>query len=583
MKPLYKYILSSLVTLILWSCQSESPTLDDIGVVGEQVIFGANISNVVSSRSLPRKGKIMDGTLKVIYLSQDRKYEEGKVIFRDGVGYSYREEAGNMPQLLWGDIASASLDRESYNFYIDNLEVEDLLVMSPVYFKAGEDHPYQFKKYKIYGTDEYGNEISSGDLIWGSVYGIDKSNSISINLKHLMSLLKLEISMDEFDNRIPKRIWITNCRSSIERYDRGSGYITSTNTSVDIAKLPYLYILEENENILDSEDWERDNDSKNHIKYFNSPEYLVPPQDFSTDYRPRLVIELDDGSIFSGLLPRYLYMDTGSGNMAPLMLEFKQGYKLTLSVRISREANSLIFMSAYLYMWNDKGSFNVTGKQASLADEDDFIKLFDVYQKASNDKDKNQGDKYEFYKWGFFDEVTQKWIFNLFQNQSLTESKVSGRMPEDDKIPYEFSLHYATITIFKDDGTELAITADNGGAEKLKDLLTKGEIAIGVYSDSDLQLLAGAYKENPDKYLEPWGRAINEQLWQFSLYQDLELKASDFSGIMPEDSKYKYEFIFADKTVTIILDNKKKVVLTSKNEGEAKLKALLSKSVVPEE
>lgn len=579
MRYLCYKIIFAFVLLGFWSCRSEDVENDMSLRKGEQVIFGANVNNIISSRALPQKGMIIDGNLHVLYFPKQGNYQTAEVDFIDGIGYTYIGTNASRTPLLWDDVAVANVTNQTYNFFYDNLAYD-------VYENLGNyelpaDHPYRFRKYK-----SNGDGLPEGDLLWGSVIGVKKSNGILLTLNHIMSLLTLQISIDDkgFGERKPKKAWISYCRSAIEKINRMSGWVKEYSylPNDEIPDLPDLQLADEDEEIYTSGDWGKTFDEETGVRYYNSPAYLVPPQEFNTGYLPRLTIELDDGSTYSGVFPQYVFLEEANGQISQRRIQFMSGYKLNLAVRISSEANSLNFIYAQVNYWNDMGTYNVTGKQASLADEKDFNKLIEAYNSASSDADKNKDDKYGFYQWGFYDENTQKWIFNIFQNQSITESAISRKMPKDSALPYEFSLHYATLTLLMDDGTELAISADNGGAEKLKDMLTKGEIENGIYSASDLKLLADNYKATPSKNLEPWGGARKGQQWNFSIYQDFEITASDFTGLMEEHERYKYEFVFGDKKVTVILPDKKKVVLSADNGGEAKLKALLSDGVMPE-
>ncbi|MCH5224871.1 MAG: hypothetical protein J1D77_02685 [Muribaculaceae bacterium] len=469
-------IILSLATLsfVLTGCRSDYDLPQETETGGTPVVFGANIVGMVSTRALEvSEGEVVNGEFSLTFFNASNQLEVGKTVFTDGLGVCYRyDKEGNPVQLIWEEVGSEG-GKGLYSFWLDNLELPDDLFnenftkeeLKKTLFTLPENNPYRASKMKDHP------EI---DLLWGRANNVPKAQSITIDLQHAMAAFQVRINMDNAGGQeiYPVKVYIENLCTVGHIFNRNAEPPLSAKTrqipnegggtSIRPDEYPFP-LTEESETIPAT--WEKG--EENGLDYYISPEFILPPHGFVGGYRGRLYIELNTGEVYSGLFPMEMYVQNADGTISSEYLRFKQGCKLKITVTISKELNELGFEPVYYYEWYDKGTFNIMGSQASLADDSVFKSLIEAY---------NQGKEDEFYKWGYQDSEG-RWMFNLFNKDiKLKASEVAGQMEEKLELPYDFVFHNATVIITTEKGDKIELNKDNGGAEKLKKLLSEGKI-----------------------------------------------------------------------------------------------------------
>ena len=169
-----------------------------------------------------------------------------------------------------------------------------------------------------------------------------------------------------------------------------------------------------------------------------TPDFVLPPQSLlDDDERPRLVITLKDGDVYSGILPHAMEVVTGFDKNGtpvtyPVALAFLREHILTLRTVITEDPPALSFMPVTVIEWVDKGDFSLEGHQAGVYTSEDFMELVNNYDNYNEEQLErfglNTGERWEFNFWG------SAVIGNA--------DAVAGRMKvEEGKKPFMFKFH----------------------------------------------------------------------------------------------------------------------------------------------
>lgn len=441
--------------IILTGCENKLDSNEESMSKYNPIFLGANLNGMAYSRAYQEEGSVEEGTFTITYFNFDREYETGTVTFVNGVGFGKKPTDGSHNDLGWDDVSSDVVNGDTYTFYMDNLldggnsqSVEIDPLTTP--FKAAV----------------FDKEEGSNDLLWGKLTDVKRSNSpLIFDLYHVMARFSLRVYVDNsyIGSKIyPETSSISNVFQSPVSFDRITG-------TLGLQEMP-----DENDfKLVDNPDiWKRvekeiiEDGVKSTEIYFESPDYVIPPQQFLQNQRPRLTVTVNDGNgkhtNFSGLLPLSMVITDENGNISPWQMEFLRGYKLIMNVRVSNNPIYMQFMPITILPWYDKGTYTIRGSQAAVQDEDGLKKLIDTY---------NAGTENEFYKWGY--KSDGKWIFNIFQNISISATDFKGRMKEKENLPYGFNLHSAVVDVALSESSN-ALLSGVEGAQALTDLLNKG-------------------------------------------------------------------------------------------------------------
>lgn len=437
----------------------------------DPVLFSAKVKDILVSRA---DNPIKDHDLNIIF-QNSAGYEFGIISFNSqGLGTSIRYDGGKETDLIW-EYLGFEYDKDDkdkkyplYSFYVDNIPESLNTGSTFVEFPENiEENPYRADFYR-----SYENQNDNNDLIWGSIEKVVKAPSLTLSLSHVMSRVELWVYFDNnisSEARAPKSAVITNIFKAPKGFDRLTGEWTLPET------LP-----ENSEFVLANDDessefkWERkeekviEGDEIKTITYYVSPDFVVPPQQFISNQRPRLTVTLandqgGNGQVFTGLFPLAMNLLDEDGNPTPWVMSFIRGYKIILKVKIGNEPSTLEFMPSTVLEWESKGTKNISGLQASIAREEDLQKLIEAY---------NNGDSRYFDHWGYYDENSRKWYFNIFLSLDVSSSYKES-MPENSDMPYEFNLNSGIVYLNVDNNTTLILSGTEG-AKILKDFISNG-------------------------------------------------------------------------------------------------------------
>lgn len=449
MKIYHQIILSVTILLALSGCSTAEPDKETEDILG-RVKIGAAISGIgnTGTRGYQEEGKVLSGNMNLTFLNKDREFEVGSVAFENGIGYASRIDNSRFIDLKWVDLSTTEESSRQYSFYLDNLPAA---YGTDVNISLPEENPFH--------ASVFDEVEGSNDLLWGALLDIERSPTLSFDLNHVMSRFCLRVYFDNsngFERLTPESAKISNLFQHAVSFDRLTGTL-----GLDENPDEEDFIL-----VTDYDSWDRKEVIENNktVNYYVSPDFVIPPQNFVSNKRPRLTVVLSNGESYSGLFPLAMTLVGENNVMTPWMMSFLRGYKLTLTVMISNGGQSLQFMPVTLLEWVDKGIKNLTGSQAAIEDEEGMKALINAY---------NGRKVEEFYKWGY--KNGDIWIFNIFQNLEFS-LKSGEKMEEQKDLPYEFNIYNSTVIVNLPDGRSVSLTQNDDGANKLKTILNGGTI-----------------------------------------------------------------------------------------------------------
>ena len=413
--------------------------------------ISSSISSIVNTRNYKSAGKIMEGKFFLTYPSgeETNPYKIATVNFVNGTGFTTSPEG---EELTWKHVGYDQSSGTSTTFILDNVPA----TMEEVIVPLSPSTPYKAGKF----DDENG----TNDLLWGAVTLSNRnSNLVSISLHHQMSMVNIEISVDnnkestlelDLNDAI---VEITDLISTPISYDRLTG-------NLDLGNIPSYSPLQLRN---DKDGWKKVI-SQDGIDEYVSYDFVLPPQSLKTGIeRPRLIITLPQGDgeeprVFSGILPIAMAVETEGGGAEAVNLSFLKEHKLTFHVKMDPDLMTLQFMPVTVVEWVYKGTFLATGTQAAIFSESDFFSMIEAYKSDSSDL-----EKYGYMKDG-------DWWFNIYNNLTFDESLLFGKMIEKVGKSYNFKFNGQTILIHLANGEILEINDDKKNTDKLIKLL-KGE------------------------------------------------------------------------------------------------------------
>lgn len=419
--------------------------------LSKELKVSARIASNVVTRSYQPEGRVEEGEYYLSYPqnNQNRSYTLAIVDFdrqaaeTPGLGI-VNTLAGS--ELKWSDIGGSPV-----TFYLDNVSNEygtDTLVNftdANNRFVAG-----------LFDTDE-----GSNDLLWGEKSVNSGTRSLSFDLHHYMSRVKVEVAVvkeeDAFEDITLEgaTVRITNLYPRPKSYSRISGTLyldeedNSGITIVDPDTPGYGWV-------------ETNTDDPDRTVYY-SPDIVLPPQALAEDAsRSQLEIELADGKIYSGILPHTMMIANYIDNELtyPVTLAFLKEYVLTIRTVITEEPPELAIMPVWVTKWVDKGEFTMEAHQSGIYNAPEFIKLIDYY---------NKFNEYQLQRYGYLftpEGTTQeKWLFQFFSSVTLDYTSIYNKMRPGTTVMTESGEVKGVTKNFEFDFTNYGIFISNGGDE----------------------------------------------------------------------------------------------------------------------
>lgn len=448
-------VIRAAAAVLLCSCASggDSPAPERPQGESLPVSIRARVADALYTRAYQPYGQVIDGTYYLTYETKnstpaDRKYALASVTFGDeaepSTGIATKIEEGEaINNLTWEkDVVNATSI-----FRLDNVppsldtaadtEKSDTLVV----FGTGADAINPF----VAGV--FDDKNGTNDLLWGSEEVGYNTTRIHFDLHHYMSRVKVvvtankEYSVDDALNLDGAEVKITSLVLTPKSYNRIDG-------SLDLGENPeYKDLVLTGEGI----DWgttpDDEKPEEGYMDVRTTRDFVLPPQGLrDKELRPRLVITLKDGNVYSGILPHAMevVMETKDQNdntvtgVYPVALAFLREHILTLRTVITEDPPELLFMPVTVIEWVDKGDFLLEGHQAGVYNLTDFMNLVDNYENYNEE---------QLERFGL--DAGSKWEFNFWGPVEIANAdEVKGKMvPDDTRKPYIFKFHGYKCTV----------------------------------------------------------------------------------------------------------------------------------------
>lgn len=432
--------------LTMESCVLENSFSSEEEWPGNSVYVSADIAQSVNTRTYIESGRVLEGNYQLTYpQSNNNEYVVGQVDFgateTPGLGLAYSTSG---TELKWKDIGGSPV-----TFYLDNVSLspDSVSVTLPT-----ESNPYK--------AGPFDDKNGSNDLLWGSTQVSRDTRTVSFDLHHNMSrvnvqvkIIKLEGAFEEI-NLEGASVELTNIFSTPTIYNRLDGTLT------------YDEEITESVSIVGGEagDWKGDpvvSDDGTETTYISS-DIVLPPQALMEDnMRPKLVITLANGEVYSGILPHAMFITNpdrpdNDELSYPVNLAFLKEHILTIRTVITEEPPELAFMPVYVTDWVYKGTFDLEAHQAGIYLPDEFYSLINYY-KANNE--------IQLVRYGYETTIddTSEWVFDFFSNVTLDYNSIYNQMKPGVEVPdngvrknFTFDFHNYSVTVsYQNEKTEV--------------------------------------------------------------------------------------------------------------------------------
>lgn len=454
-----KIIVFMLFTLLLCGCKTED-NIKKPEQKGAKVYVSASMAEVIVSRDYQESGDVESGLYYLSYPQETTQiYSLGTVDFdrsiTKGIGIVLLPDNEEM---TW-DKVGGSIPM----FYMDNVATTDGNNTSSDPMIVNFDNGSRFS------AGLFNNDEENKDLLWSSLMAQNGSLTLNFQLHHNMARLNVEITVDKTYeiagdlDLTGAKVEITSINQNPVSYDRYTGLL---ELSTDPEAYSPLELV--NEDI----DWLSTNTEEGSpVTVYTTQDFVLPPQDLLTDEnRPRLIITLSNGRVFSGIVPYAMNVtDQDHPDPYPMTLSFLKEHILTLRTLVSNQPPELTFMPVKVVEWVDKGTFDLDAHQAGIYTELEFMDLIEYYQNNNEfqllrygnlvtveNNDNNNGDSGDEEN----DDDNLIWQFNIWAPLTLKYSSISAQMPAvDDKKDYTFVYNNYTVLVENDEGVTKSVSA----------------------------------------------------------------------------------------------------------------------------
>ena len=435
-KQLYKITIHLLVATLLAgvaACSSEETSVTHPEESGTFSVV-AEVAPQLYSRASTEIKYIEDGTYYLSYplTITNNPYDVASVQFGNAntdprIGSVKVND--NQP-LKWMDVGGGSTP----TFYLDNVKPSSDASDNPTKIVFNNDNPDD----NPYKAGRYEGDNGKNDLQWSSVQATRGVNTVNFDLHHYMSKIRVEVTVDDSDAAIPEdfnlqdaKVEITSINQIPVAYNRldGSLELREEKTSLTLMDTDLYW-----ENIETDEENE-------HITIYTTQDFVLPPQELPDDEnRPRLVITLGNGDVYSGILPHAMEIagEKADDPTIPAALSFMKEHVLTIRTLITDEPPTLSFMPVWVVEWVDKGEFDIEAHQAGIYTAAEFYRLIEYY------KDNNE---YQLPRYGRLNTADDTWNFDFFQSVTLDYDSIYNKMSATDKGQKDFSFNFNNYTV----------------------------------------------------------------------------------------------------------------------------------------
>lgn len=436
--------IAALMTLGFNACTSEEAFEEGETLLARTLRVTANVARNTHTRAYQDTGRVVNGKYYLAYPNMSYQYAVATVDFdresaaSPGLGI-VTTPAGT--ELKWSEIGGSPV-----NFYLDNVPPQmDSLNTNGSTVTFRQENPFVAGVFDTIG--------GTNDLLWGDKSVTRDTKSVSFDLHHNMSRLKVQVKVVHKDNSVADidlsnaTVKITNLFPRTLSYDRLTGSLALDTVSgmspiaiVDPARSEYQ--------------WTRitDRDENPDTTTYFSPDIVLPPQALlENEERPQLVITIGDTE-YTGILPHAMMIASPDGTLNyPVTLSFLKEYILTIRTVITEEPPELAFMPVYVVGWVDKGEFTEEAHQSGIYTAPEFYKMIDYYEK---------NNQYQLVRYGYLTvpKETNKplWHFDFWSSVVLDYNEIYGKMhPGTDATngqPSNFEFSYNNYTVYVQNG-----------------------------------------------------------------------------------------------------------------------------------
>ncbi|MCH5221702.1 MAG: fimbrillin family protein [Muribaculaceae bacterium] len=410
------------------------------------ISIGADIARGIFSRNYIESGTVADGTFYISYPSAaNSTYVTLPVTFNN---FGSSPEIGMVQtgdpnqKFTWNMVGGGATPI----FYLDNVASNPLLtsdIPNTVLFDTS---------YNPYRAGVFDEVAGTNDLLWGNkTIGRQTTNTVMFDLHHNMSRIRLQITVDKTNERIPEDLSLENAVVSISSINQNPLSYNRIDGTLELDMAPTAY--SDLTFVGDGIGWktEETDQADPNITVYTTYDFVVPPQGLLDDEkRPRLTITLNSGKVYSGILPHAMLIpDPNKPNDSelsyPVTMYFLKEHILTIRTLISEEPPTLAFMPVQVVEWVDKGEFSLEAHQAGLYFASEFQNLIRYYQQYNEYQLNRYGELVTPQDWD-----SQIWHFNVFRSMTLDYDRIHQTMiVEGERLDFQFNFNGYRVYVAK--------------------------------------------------------------------------------------------------------------------------------------
>lgn len=442
--------MALIATVLLPSCVSDEPSSADTEILSPAVRVTANLSRSTHTRAYQDSGRVENGIYYLTYPVNGNQYALATADFdleaavTPGLGI-VRTASGN--ELKWTEVNGSPA-----TFCLDNVKPDLALPGTsdtPVVTLNPATNPYVAGKFDA--------QEGTNDLLWGDKSVGRDTRSIAFDLHHNMSRVRVqaqiahvsdaeeEITLDgakvEITGLYPRTVSFNRIDGTLE-LDTEEGVENITIVDSSDSDMTWLSVTP---------------DTENKTTTYVSQDIVLPPQALQEDEtRSQLVITLENGDVYSGILPYVMLVANGeSDELAyPITLSFLKEHILTIRTVITEQPPELAFMPVWVVDWVDKGDFTLEAHQSGIYKASEFYRLIEYY---------NANNKYQLVRYGYLytpqGSNKEEWNFDFWSGVVLDYGQIANTMkpgtPVDGKGETDgFSFNYNNYSVFVQNGED---------------------------------------------------------------------------------------------------------------------------------
>lgn len=434
-KIIYRFqipLLLAAMLVTLGSCMSEEQSAPEMP--GASLSVQARVAKTAYTRSYQAEGPVTNGKYYLTYPTPNGGFSVATVDFDQqgnqtpGLGLVTTSSG---TELKWNEIGGSPVD-----LYLDNVAPPTTQDLDTIVTFTAERNPFV--------AAPFDSINGSNDLLWGTKQVYRDTKSVYFDLHHNMARARVQVQVVHLPNSIEDIdlkdavVRLTNIYTTPIYYNRRSGTIKVNEEITRPVNIVDEYSKWNDFYVIKGED---DSYTTTYLSY----DIVLPPQTLAdNETRPRLEIELPDGTVYSGILPHAMFIGDGNGNGAlnyPVNLEFLKEHILTIRTVVTEEPPTLEFLPVWVVDWVDKGEFTLEAHQSGIYTANEFYRLIKYYQ---------ENNEYQLERYGSVKDVdgSKYWQFDFWSSVLLEYDKIFNQMHPRADSSLDFQFDYNNYGIF---------------------------------------------------------------------------------------------------------------------------------------